>query len=425
MPTNTLQDVQTYNDANLGRLINLMPMVANSNSKFKNFQNITGNKGISVDFNSAPRMTTTDSLTPKFQGLDQPKHTLTCDKEFSTSYAVDNIENVFNLTSDEAMKEFGGAATDEIAAQVESSVSNVAVESPFRCFGSGEDSDLDSYTKIAKALTSFRNFGSCKGKLKVFLPDVAVPGIIGNGLGQFTPTKNDKDVNSWQLGSFSNAEYFVSNMLPVHESGEAGQDPDTHEIKVVSINDAGDEITANIASLPSTTKAITKDTILTFDDNGGLRFLTYSGHKRSAQKVQVRLTADADTNETGQTTLSIYPPLVSTAGDVNANINKPIVADMTLKSQRDHVSGLIMSGDALFTAMPKLGSASPYDSASTIDAQTGVSLRTYHGYLISDPSLAHDSPNQKPIYGCIHDGVFGYKGVPEFLGRLAFPVSLS
>lgn len=425
---NILQNVQTYNDAALGRLTNMMPLVSESNKKFENFQTIKGNLGDTVTFNAPPRMTTTASLRPSFDSVEQLKYTLSVNKKFNTSYAISNSEYIFNLTVEEAMRQFGMSATDEIASQIESDVSSVAVNSTYRTYGAGEAGDLSSYTAIATAIANFKNYGSAKGNLKVFLPDLAVPTIIGNGLGQFTPIKNDKTVNTWQLGSFAGADYFVSNLLPKFQAGVVGQNPSANPITIDAISADGSTIDVTVSTVLSQAKAFKAGDIITVDNNydateGNLRFLTWSGHLTSDQKVQVRVTADADTNGTGQTTLSIYPALIgptaaATYGARNQNINRDIVATMTAKAMKSHVAGLIVSSDALFFAMPKMGNAKPYETGSTMDIETGISLRSYDGYLIRDPRDA----NADPVYGMVHDGIYGYSAVPQYMMRLAFPL---
>jgi len=170
----------------------------------------------------------------------------------------------------------------------------------------------------------------------------------------------------------------------------------------------------------SQTGAFKAGDILTFGDNttvGGtakLRFLTFVGHKPSIQKVQVRILADADTDGSGVATITVSPALIgptlaSTLGARNQNINKDIAATMTATVTTSHRAGMIVGGDALYVGMPRLPDEDPFKTAVSTDMDTGVSMRTYYGSTFGQ--------NQR---GMVHDVLYGYTAVPEYMMRLTF-----
>jgi len=217
-----LQQVQTYNDSGLAALQNQMPIVSSANNKFKNFdKDEPKNLGDTIGFDLPPRFTVNDTLVATFQDTEQRVQTLTVDSAKNVAYNFTAQQFIFNVK--DYMAKFGMSAMAELATKVESDVATVAVNNTYRTAGDGTNGTLSSYTQIAQAIAAYKNYGAPKGNIKVFLPDTIVPTIIGNGLGQFVPKRNDDEAMSWQLGNFQGVEFYSSNLLPLHTAGVVGQ----------------------------------------------------------------------------------------------------------------------------------------------------------------------------------------------------------
>src|ERR1017187_1048358 len=100
LPSNVLQQVQTYQRSNLALLENLNCFMNVCNTKFKNFENITANLGSVVTFDLPPRFTTAQGLVASFQAAQQRVLPLTCDQATNTSYAFTAQERIFNVEKD-------------------------------------------------------------------------------------------------------------------------------------------------------------------------------------------------------------------------------------------------------------------------------------------------------------------------------------
>lgn len=440
-PTNILQQVQTYQESALAYQQNLNCFIAKANTKFKNFQDEVANLGSSVTFSLPPLMTSSTGLVASFQGVNQRALTLTCDQAINVSYPFTAQDRIFNVEKDgdQWMNDFGKAATQELAAAVEANValnanSSCPVNSiingqtvptgalhtesgPYRFFGDGVTA-INSYTQLATMIMQYKNPGSVKAGIKVFLPDTIVPSIIGTGLNQFTPNRNNDDAMSWEIGSFGTppVEYFQSNLLPIQIAGNVGQDAST--LTVLSTNSpSGANITTITFSGAGTSDvdAIKSGDLIQFNDDvsgkTNLRFLTRYGHIVSASPVQVRATADAESDGSGHVTISITPALQSTAGG-SQNINANVIAGMQVSVLPSHRCGLIVGSDSLYLAMPKLPIQRPYDTANENDPDTGVSMRLTYGSLFGQNQM-----------GLIHDATWGSVAVPEYCMRIAFPVN--
>ncbi len=432
-PTNILQQVQTYQRSGLAWLQNLCCHIATANTKFKDFDNIQANLGSTVTFDLPPRFTTTASLVASFEPAVQRVQTLVCDQANNTSFAVTNQQRIFNLEKGEEdyMRIFGKSAISELATQVEGNVAlnwASAVNSqltntlntysgPYRFYGNGTQS-LSSYTQLAQAIMLLKNYGSVAEGIKVYLPDTVVPSIVGNGLNQFVPHRNDEIAMSWEVGDFGTprVNYYQSNLMPIHVSGNTGVLQQT--LTVVSVNDPTGQnvtqITVSGASASDQNAIFSGDLFSIQDGVSGqpnMRFLTFIGHFPSANQVQFRATASAASNASGVVTINITPAL-NWAGGQNQNLNNPIVAGMQILGLPSHRCGGILGGDAFYLAMPQLPEQSPYDTANEYDDDTGCSLRLTYGSLFGQ--------NQT---GMIYDETHGSVIVPEYSMRYVIPLS--
>lgn len=434
-PANILQTVQTYQRSSLGLLLNLCAFVSTSNTKFKDFDKIQANLGSSVTFDLPPRFTTAAGLVASFEPAVQRVLQLVADQAANTSFAVTAQQRIFNLEKGEEdyMRVFGKSAMAELANQIEANVALNAVSGvvsqitspstpntfsgPYRFFGDGS-TPITSYQQLAQAIMFFKNYGAVAEGIKFYLPDTVIPAIVGNGLNQFVPQRNDDIAMSWEVGDFGTplVHYYQSNLLPIHVSGDTGVNAQT--LTVVSTNDpTGNNVTSITVSgaTANDVNAVFQGDVFQFKDGvagqPNMRYLTFIGHAPSANPVQFVATANAGANAAGVVTIQIAPPL-NWAGGQEQNLNNPIAAGMQLLTFPSHRAGVIVGGDAMYLAMPQLPEQSPFDTANEYDPETGVSIRLTYGSLFGQ--------NQT---GMIYDNVWGSVWVPEYTMRILVPLS--
>ncbi len=413
MATNILQNVATYQAAELALLQNSYAYITLANTKFKDFNKIQDNLGATVTFDLPPRYSSVPSLVfGSFQDSEQRVQSLTADQQRAVAYEFSNLEQILNV--EDYMTRFGRSAVAEIGTNVETNIAENNISHTFRAFGDGI-TDITSYKQLAQSVANYENFGSPKtGKICGIIPDVKYPEIVDNGLNQFTVERGNRTAMSWEIGTFSGVTWYKSNLLPLHVAGSVGQAQLI--MTVVSINAAGTQLTMSTTGLSNPdANAIKEGDILTFQDGVSgqpdMRFLTFIGHVPSSQSVQVRATADAGSDGAGQVIVNISPALVSTALDKNQNINNPVAAGMELKALPNHVAGLLFADQALFLAMPRLPSTMPFPSANQSDPESGVSMRLYYGHQFGSAST-----------GWVHDCFWGSTLVDEYAMRLVFKV---
>ena len=439
---NILQTVQTYQRASLGLLLNLCCFVSTANTKFKDFDQIQANLGSVVTFDLPPRATTTAGLVASWQPAVQRVQSLACDQAANSSFTVTSQQRIFNLEKgeDDYIRIFGHSFIAELANYIEGNValnstSSVPVmtvnqngqsvptgalhteSGPYRFFGDGS-TPLTSYQQLAQMIMLFDNYGSVAHGKKVYLPDTIIPSIVGSGINQFVPQRNDEIAQSWEVGDFGTplVHYYKSNLLPLFTAGDVGINAST--LTLVSTNDpTGQNVTQLTFSGAGTSdaNAIFAGDLIQFNDGvsgqPNMRYLTFIGHLPSANKVQVRATANAASNSSGNVTVNIFPAL-NWAGGQGVNLNNPLAAGMQAMVIPSHRAGMIVAGDAMYIALPQLPEQRPFDTANEYDKDTGVSLRLTYGSLLGQ--------NQT---GLVYDVTWGSVVVPEYSMRIVVPLS--
>ncbi len=420
---NLLQQVITYNESNLALLLNSFCFISTSNKKFQRFNDdVPKNLGDTVSFDLPPRFTTTNSLVVNFQSAAQRVKNLTVDQQASTAYEFTAQQFIFNVR--DYMDKFGRSAIAEIGSKVEANVAKNCEIAPFRFYGDGVTA-ISTYGQLAQALAFFRNFGAAKDKTKGYLSDLTFPAIVNSGLNQFTLDRGNKEAMSWELGRFSNSDWYQSNLLPTHIAGSVGNAGSVLTVVSTTQDSYGNVVAITFSGAGvSDPLAVLKYDSFQFNDGvasrPNLRFLTFIGHEVSQCPVQFKAAASAGSNGSGNVTVTIDPPLNSSIlqGQVDGSnaanaqyINNQIVPGMQVSVLPSHRCGLIMSGDPLFLAMPKLPDEVPYPTSAMTDPDSGCSLRQYYGSLFGQ--------NQR---GMVHDVIWGSVLVPEYSMKVALPL---
>lgn len=437
---NILQQVQTYQMAGMAFLDNLFALYSLSNKKFMNFQDSApGNLGQTVTFELPPRQTSRSSLVWDPQIIQQRVQNLTVDKQWSiavnytTQQFVYNVKDYMQRVGEGILEELGSNVEEWLALNIVSGTPVYATSTPYAPTGAlhtesgpyryfnSPNTPVNSYQQLASFLTYFRNYGAAQN-VKAIISDIAYPSIVGTGLNQFVTRRNEEIAMSWELGRFSNCDFYQSNMLPLHVSGNAGNNGTI--LTVVSTNDATGEnitqITFSGATASDPNVVFSGDVGRFIDGVSGqpnLRYLKFVGHSISSNPVQVRATANSGADGSGNVTVNILAGsnnqgLCSQSGNPNQNILYNIVAGMQFKFEASHKAGLIYSGNALFLAMPTLPDQRPFDTANKRDPHTAAAWRMTYGSVLGQ---------NQALLG--YDGLTGSTLVPEYSARILFPLN--
>lgn len=431
VPNNILQNVQTYQKAELAWLLNSFVGIKMANKKFKNFNEMTANLGDTVTFDLPPRFIGYNGLVITQQQSAQRVQPLVCSQAQNISAGYTDQQFIFNVR--DYMERFGQSAMLELGSIIETDVlknivSGVVVNDPqnaafgtlqtnsgpYRFYGDGV-TQINSFGQLAQACANFRDFGAAKVKPFGVLPEANIPAIVSTGLQQFAPDRNNTLANSWELGKFSGFEWYTSNLLPSHVSGDVGVNAQT--LTLISTNDPTG---ANVTQLTfsgatvSDVNAVFAGDMFQFQDGvsgqPNMRFLHFIGHSVSQQPVQFRATANAAADGSGNVVISVSPPLVW-AQNENQNLNNTLVAGMQVKALPSHRAGWLTSGDQFYMAMPQLPDQSPFTTVNTMDKESGASIRHYFGVQFGQNNRAY-----------VRDSIWGSTMAQDNQMRLIFPL---
>jgi len=438
VPVNILQNVQTYQKAELAWLLNSFVGINIANKKFKNFNDLTANLGDTVTFDTTPRYQSYAGLVITEQPSTQRVQSLVCSQAANVSAAYTDQQFILNVR--DYMDRFGMAAVKELGTSIEGDIlrnfiSGVTVNDPqnsnfqgkqvnsgpFRFYGDGV-TPINSFTQLAQSVANFEDFGAASHKMCAILPVANIPAIVGTGLNQFAMTRNNETAMSWELGKFANTDWYESNLLPTHVSGTIGNAAAPNNVMtVVSTNDpTGANVTTITFTEPTTgtdANAIKAGDLFQFNDGvsgkPNMRFLTFIGHQVSQQPVQFRAIADA---ATVGGTVTVQIQTINSVGlvwaqNANQNLNNAIQAGMTVTPLPSHRAGILMSGDQFYLAMPRLPDQSPFTTSNMTDPDSGASIRHYFGVQFGQNNRSY-----------VRDCFWGSSLVAENSLRYAFPL---
>mgnify|MGYP001765350514 CR=1 FL=1 len=421
-PQQQLVAVQTYQRAGLAYLQNYYAFIALCNKKYQNFQTLPGQQGQTVLIQKPQRVSVVNSPYASFEGIAMEYQSLTADQWATASKAFTSDQ--FLYTIEHFMEDIGKSAVIHMGAEVEKNVAQNCINNTFRFYGDGV-TPINSSGQLASALAIFHNFGSGKDNVVGILPDVEVASIVSSMLTQFVPVSNENLRQSYMLGRFANCDWYRSNMLQTQLAGTVGDSnlPGGTPI-TLTVTGTNDPTGANVTQIYchssgaiNDAEAIHLNDSLYFVDGvsgqPNLRYLTYVGQNTSATRVQMRATAAAGTDGSGNITLSIYPKLQSTAG-MSRNLSTAIQAGMQIKAIPSHKAAIIWSSEAMYLAMPQLPNQDPYTSTNEIDDDSKLSMLMYYGSIFGTPER-----------GLVWQALYGTTLVPEYAIKLCFPLTSS
>jgi len=440
-PVNILQNVQLYIKSELAWLDNEYWGISNANKSLEEFNDKPGNLGDVITFDCTPRYISYDGLVITEQPSVQRLQSLICSQAKNVSAAYTDEQFIFNV--EQYMDRFGIAAAKEIGAGIEQDILKNIVSGvvgnnpnspefgsaqinsgPFRFYGDGV-TPINSYQQLAQSWANFTAFGASTHMKRGVIPVDLVPAIVGTGLNQFAPDRNNDISKAWELGSYAglDVKWGVSNLLPIHISGFVQNAAAPNNVwTVVSTNDpTGVNVTTITATEPTgstAANAVLAGDLFQFNDGvsgqPNMRFLTFIGHQPTRLPVQFRAIANANT--VAGTAIIQVQTINNSIGLVwaqnqNQNLNNAIAAGMQFTGLPSHQAGWMDAGNSFYLAMPRLPNQSPFETVYFKDEKSGASLRHYWGVQFGKDNRSY-----------VRDCTWGSTLIAEDSMRLIFPL---
>lgn len=439
---NYLQQVQTYNsDKNLPGFLNQNCFISDiCNHEYTDFdKKIPANLGDTIGVALPMASVANAGLVVSAQPIRQNIAHLSVIGAANVAVAVTNQQRIFNMDKDSFWKMTGKVMVSELGSKVEQAIAShvnssaIDMRADSATFGqkqylSGPTRFVDftatgllSYQALDQSMSDFISMGAPNDDHCVVLPTNYYSPIIGNGLGQFVPIRNDEIAQSWLVGEFGSprTKYYRSNYLPVQTAGYFGDN--ATQCTVVSTNDPTG---ANVTQLTlssgggSHSVAVAAGDLGYFEADSGLNALTFYGHMQTNQLVQFRVIADA-ASTAGAVVVNIITNshtegqgLCSVPGNALQNISGMIQAGMHVKFVKSHRCGLRVCGNAFYVAIPRLDDERPYDTSVDTDDETKVSLRMYYGAVFGQ--------NKKWL---VNDVIWGALLISRYSQRICLPLA--
>lgn len=402
---NMYQAVRTFQPSGLVNLQNENCLINTFNKKFLNFQNLTGQKGDTVLLQLPYRATVNHSLKAVFQPIIQRPFPLTVDGEVSSSFAATTEEIVYN--QDNWKEERLGAAFVAVGADIESACAQEFEKSGYRFYGDG-NSPVNSYQQLATIAAYDRMYGTTSDELEFYLPMHVIPPIIGSGLNQFVPARNNKAAENWLVAEFDQCRFYKSNVLPTHTAGTLGQNGTVLTVVSTTENAAGAITSITFSGAGTDADAVKKYDMVQFLVGPNIR--TFTGHVPLPLKAQFMAAADAASNG-GNVTITLQHPLVYQPGE-DQYITENVVAGMTVKIANSHIKGGVVKNKGAFLAMPRLPQLPPYPTRADYDNDTGASIRVSYGSNLENKTT-----------GWSVDSIYQPKIVDDNFFQILFPLN--
>lgn len=385
---NNLIDVVTYSDRATPYLANSNPWIGVANRKYDAISGIPGQLGATALIKTPIQANVIESLVWNTQGWNQQFKTISVDSQYSSSMEVSTTQFIFNV--EDFLQDTARPMISRIGDKIGERASQLAIHETYRFFGSTTQ-PFSSQNDLGRALAAFRNYGCAYEDTVGILYDTTISDIIAGQSNVFTPVLNDKYTNSWALANFGRCDWMSTNIMSIHIAGTEGQADSTLTVVSVTRNTLGQITAITFSGTDNTTdpNSIKSGDKLYAIPTTGYQLPYYNTYNSELQSANVlQLSAQTDAGATGgQVTVTLNFPLQAFSGAYPANISTDVVPGMQFKVLNSFKAGLLMSGKALYVAVPPLPDQDPYQTKVSTDPESGVSLMFSAGWQLGQANF--------------------------------------
>lgn len=330
---------------------------------------------------------------------------------------------------DGLMEDFGAEMAAELAISVDATLAEEAAFGPYRWAGdvNAGSASMMSIQQLRLAHAIDENYGNLSSRVCVLPQDYATA-ITNTSLQEFTPVKNDDEAKHWKIGKINtapNMDIYKSTLLPQHISGAA---QDEGEVTITNVSTTMVQspgttsyTSASLVTLsgltPSTNGIFKKNDIGDIGHSKQLKFVGLRGHMPTRIDAQFKVMEDADSDGSGNVTITVIPALIpftgaNPDGNITRSINVGAGSDKDkLRIVKNHSTGIIYIQNGLRFAAPRLHMKQQIATyIHQPSKESKISTRVYYGSDLNEPNNI-----------LVHDILYGKKMEPAFAMRLIFP----
>jgi len=328
-----------------------------------------------------------DGSTAVPQDIIEDAESLVVNHQYHTliAYTIKDL----SLRIDDFNRIFIQPAIQEIVTQMEKDIGAQA-ENQLNYFIGTPGTRINSYESVdlagAKLLEQGVNI-SDNAYLAMSVRDGSV--LKGALLNQFTPAYNDDIVKTSALGHLSYFDVFQSQNIVNHIAGVGPRTRiGTDTLVVNGAVASGNTIAISGAQANITNYFVAGDVI----SIGGVQSVNPVGRQATGENMQFVISANANSDGSGNITVTVSPSIISDANNPRRNVSNAIPNNATVTMYNSHNVNVAYTRRSLDIVCPPLYKLqTPYVSVAT-DSETGLSLAvtqqgditTYQNYMRID-----------------------------------------
>jgi hypothetical protein len=348
------------------------------------FDNREYAKGDNIQIRRSNRRIGGEGTTISLDGVVEKTENLTIERQFNDGLVFSTKEQALFMSGEEGMEIYAERYIKpsilRLTAQINSYLAQKASTDLYNHTGS-VGTPINSFATLANVRAKMANLNmpiDSEESYMIVTPDddAALKSSLPN---LFIPTTNERVVNKYFLNSIAEFTYHSTSTVDRHIAGSAGG---ATGLAVKTAVSSGNTIVIKGFS-GAATKVFKKGDKITIDGSYKLAPVTYAV---TNQKAQFVVTADADSNASGEATITVSPEIIIDATNPFRNFSAQLAADAPVTVLATHNSNVAFTKGGFSYAMPKMQKMwLPYSTTVTdTEFGTGISLRLSKGADITN-----------------------------------------
>lgn len=316
---------------------------------------------------------------------------LTIEPAYNDSFEFNSRELTLDVTKNapKFQQRYVSPSVLDIASRIETSIAEAAVLQLNYVAGS-PTALISDFAIVDSVNAGMIELGMPQSEKSMVLAARDASSLKAANQNAFNPVLNEDISFDSQLGRYSKFQMYETAANVIHQAGSGDGTP------VVSIVPTSGDTTISISGLtPSALDVYRAGDTISFGVKGtagAVESVHAVSYKKTGQLMTFTVQADVDADGTGNTVVSILPPIVSDITDTEQNVNQniPLNAPVNLLGAGlEYRVNTAYTSRALSLVMPRLARVDSVKCGVAVDPETGMSLRIVMNYdILNDLNIA-------------------------------------